>query len=33
MLYTIYLGRFKDIMDWIQGFLKKHGQLDAFYKV
>ena len=25
LLYTIYLGLFKHLMDWIQGFLKKHG--------
>jgi len=24
MLYTIYLGLFKHMMDWIEGFLKKH---------
>jgi len=30
MLNTIYLGLFKHIMDWIEGFLKKPGQLQAF---
>ena len=30
LLHTIYLGLFKHIMDWIQGFLKKHGRLQAF---
>ena len=26
LLHTMYLGLFKHIMDWIQGFLKKHGR-------
>jgi len=30
MLHTVYLGLFKDMMDWIQAFLKKHGRLQAF---
>ena len=30
MLHTVYLGLFKHMMDWIQGFLKKHGCLQAF---
>jgi len=30
MLYTIYLGLFKHMMDCIEGFLKKHGRLQAF---
>jgi len=30
MLHTIYLALFKHMMDWIEGFLKKHGQLQAF---
>ena len=30
LLHTIYLGLFKHLMDWIQGFLKEHGQLQAF---
>jgi len=30
MLYTIYLGLFKHMMDWIEVFLKKHGGLQAF---
>ena len=30
LLHTIYLGLFKHMMDWIQGFLKKHGGLQAF---
>ena len=25
LLDTIYLGLFKHMMDWIEGFLKKHG--------
>ena len=33
MLHTDYLGLFKHMMDWIQGFLKKHGRLEAFDKV
>ena len=33
MLHTVYLGIFKHMMNWIQGFLKKHGQLDAFDEV
>ena len=30
MLHTVYLELFKHMMDWIQGFLKKHGRLQAF---
>jgi len=30
MLHTIYLGLFKHMMDWIQGFLKKHAQQQSF---
>jgi len=30
MLHTVYLGLFKHMMDWIQAFLKKQGQLQAF---
>ena len=30
LLHTIYLRLFKHMMDWIQGFLKKHGRLQAF---
>ena len=30
LLHTIYLGLFKHMMDWIQGFLKKRIQLQAF---
>jgi len=33
MLHTIYLGLFKHMMDWIEGFLKKHGRLEAFDNV
>ena len=33
MLHTVYLGLFKHLMDWIQGFLKKHGRLEAFDEV
>ena len=30
LLHTIYLRLFKHMMDWIQGFLKKHGRFQAF---
>jgi len=30
MLHTIYLRLFKHMTDWIEGFLKKHGRLQAF---
>jgi len=30
MLHTIYLGIFKHMMDWFQGFLKKHAGQQAF---
>jgi len=30
MLYTIYLGPFKHMIDSIEAFLKKHGQLQVF---
>ena len=30
LLHTIYLGLFKYMMDWIQGFLKKHSRQQAF---
>jgi len=30
MPLTIYLGLFKYMMDWIQGFLKKHARQQAF---
>jgi len=30
MLHTIYLGLFNRMMDRIEGFLKKHGPLQAF---
>jgi len=33
MLHTVYLGLFKHMMDWLQGFLEKHGRLEAFDKV
>jgi len=33
MLLAVYLGLFKHIIDWIQGFLKKHGRLEAFDEV
>ena len=29
LLHTIYLGLFKHMMDWIQGFFGKHGRLQA----
>ena len=30
LLHTIYLGLFKHMMDWIEGFLKKHSRQQAF---
>ena len=30
MLHMVYLGLFKYMMDWIQGFLKKHARAQAF---
>jgi len=33
ILYTIYLVLFKHMMDWIEGFLKKHRRLQAFDEV
>ena len=30
LLHTVYLGLFKDMIDWVQAFLKKHAQLQAF---
>ena len=30
LLYNIYLGLFKHMMKWIEGFLKKHKQQQAF---
>jgi len=33
MLHTVYLGLFKHMMDWIPGFLTKHGRLEAFDQV
>ena len=30
LLHTVYLGLFKHMMDWVQGFLKKHGRQQAF---
>ena len=30
ILHKVYLGLFKHMMDWIQGFLNKHGRLQAF---
>jgi len=30
MLYIIYLGLFMPMMDWIQGFLKKHARQPPF---
>jgi len=33
MLHTIYLGLFKHMMAWIEGFQKKHGRLLAFDNV
>ena len=33
MLHTFYLGLFKHMMVWIQGFLKMHGRLEVFDEV
>jgi len=33
ILDTIYLGLFKHMMDWIEGFPNKHGRLQAFDNV
>jgi len=33
MLHTSYLGLFKHMMDWIEGFLKIHGRQQAFDEV
>jgi len=33
MHHTIYLGLFKHLMDWIEGFLKKKVRPQAFYDV
>jgi len=33
MPHTIYLGIFKHMMKWIQGFMKKNGRLDGFDEV
>ena len=33
MVHTVYVGLLKHMMNWIQGFLKKHGQLEAFDEV
>ena len=30
ILQTVYLRWFKHMIDWVQGFLKKHGVLQAF---
>ena len=30
LLHSMHLGLFKHMMDWIQGFLKKHSRLQAF---
>jgi len=30
MLHTIYLGLFRHMMDWIQGFLKRSPRQQAF---
>lgn len=30
LLHTVYLGLFKHMMEWVQGFLKKHDRLQAF---
>src|ERR1700709_1937150 len=30
LLHTVYLGLFKHMMDWIQGFLKKYARLQGF---
>jgi len=33
MFHTVFLGLFKHMIYWIQGFLKKHGRLEAFDEV
>src|SRR5437879_6273095 len=33
LLYNIYLGLFKYMMKWVEGFLKKHKGQQAFDKV
>jgi len=33
LLYILYLGLFKDMMNWIEAMLKKHGRLQAFDEV
>src|SRR5437660_2811415 len=30
LLHTVYLGLFKHMMHWVQGFFKKHARLQAF---
>ena len=30
MLHPLYLRLFKHLLDWIEGFLKKHRRLQAF---
>ena len=30
ILHNIYLGLFKHMMEWVEGFLKKHKQQQAF---
>jgi hypothetical protein len=32
ILHYIYLGMLKHMMEWVQGFLKKHHQLEEFDK-
>jgi len=31
LLHNIYLGLFKHIMEWVEGFLKKHKRQQALY--
>jgi len=33
LLHTVYLGLFKQMMDWIEGLFKKHAQLQAFDQI
>ena len=33
LLHNIYLGLFKHMMKWVEGFLKKHKQQQAFYEI
>jgi len=30
LLHNIYLGLFKHVMEWVEGFLKRHKRQQAF---